>query len=158
METETLGSQYFHDFPLKCFVLEVICCLFRKVLLTLSSIIKIESKIAFSTKLRTMKLKSVACSVSLMFISISQQLLSFSALYIGLCSKKSVKHLTGQNLENQKQRSIHSVFRGASVEVFFERCIINIFHWMLCNDHALNNMLFVKQQQPFTGILENSYS
>ena len=46
---------------------------------------------SFSTKFRAMKLKADTCSLFLIFISMNhQQLLSFSALCIGLCSKKKV--------------------------------------------------------------------
>ena len=58
-----------------------------------TSIIKKSYKTAFSTWFRIMKLKADACSFFLMLISINQQLLTFSALYIQTCVK-SVKQLT----------------------------------------------------------------
>ena len=67
-----------HDSPLSCF--------FRIVLYTVQQI-KRKCKAPFSNKFRTIKLKADVCNVLLIFISINQQLLSFSALYIDLRRK-----------------------------------------------------------------------
>ena len=71
---------------------------------------------SFSTKFRAIKLKADTCSVFLIFISMNhQQLLSFSALCIGLCSKKKCK------APNQtKFGKLEKKFDGFSVSVSFK--------------------------------------
>ena len=77
-------------FPLRLSAWKDTSCLFRRARFIQHSIFKRMCKTAFSTMFRAMKLNTDVCGVFLIFISINQQFLSLSALYIGLCSKKNV--------------------------------------------------------------------
>ena len=119
----------FQRFFFKVLCVGSCCCFFRRALIIQFSIIKKKCKTAFSAKFSTMKLKADACSVFLIFISINQQLLSFSAL----------------NYMHRKCKTPNQTkFRKLETKIVTFSASVSIFHGML-----LKYMLFVEAASTF---------
>ena len=113
-------------FVFQRFFFKVLCfgsfsCFFCRALIIQFSIIKKKCKTAFLAKFSTVKLKADACSVFLIFISINQQLLSFSVLYY---LHRKCKTLNQTKFKKMETKIV--TFR-ASVRIFHDTLLKYMF-------------------------------